>query len=155
LALSDTGASRLSWRPRHLATGADAIGLGHALSSANGAPGATLSLQVFLKTELEMEMHRTSFLLTIAALAGFATAVHADDGARPRGQMMLAKLEGKGYPGDACHAAYRGKEIQQGIYEFEDNELVCRAPGGEKIPCHVYDDLGPPAESLCVDGWKY
>jgi hypothetical protein len=103
-------------------------------------------------------MHRTFFLyslLTIAALAGFATAVHADDGAAPHRQKMLAKLDGKGFPGEACHANYRDKEIRQGTYDFENNELFCRAPGGDKIPCHVYDDLGPPVESLCVDGWLF
>jgi len=132
-----------------------------------------------------MEMHRTFFLyslLTIAALAGFATAVHADDGAAPRstmalphagpassrvadlarrphgqmiGQMIVAKLDGQGTPGTPCHATYRGKMIPLGIYQLDNAELVCMAPGGsDEIPCHVYDTIGPPIEPLCVDGWQ-
>jgi hypothetical protein len=126
---------------------------------------ASFSLQVFLcNTELEMEMHRTFFLLTIAALTGFATAVHADDGAASRSTMalrharpasvILAKLDGQGNLAAPCHATYRDKVIPQGFYQLDTNnaELVCRG-GGDQIPCHVNDMLGPPIESLCVDGW--
>jgi hypothetical protein len=126
-------------------------------------------------------MHRSLFLLTIAALTGFATAVHADDGAAPRstmalrhagpassrvadlarrphgqtiGRMIVAKLDGQGFIGTTCHATYRGKIIYQGIYDRDNAELVCRDPGGDEIPCHVYDTLGPPLEPLCQDGWQ-
>jgi hypothetical protein len=126
------------------------IGLG-----APRVPGTSFSLQVFLcNTELETSMHRSFFLLTIAALTGFATAVHAHDGAPHAGPMNLAKLDGQGNLAAPCHATYRDKVIPQGFYQLDTNnaELVCRG-GGDQIPCHVYDTLGPPIESLCVDGW--
>jgi hypothetical protein len=111
-------------------------------------------------------MHRSFFLLTIAALTGFATAVHADDGAAPRStvalrhagpaSVILAKLDGQGNLGTPCHATYHDKVIGQGIYQLDTNnaELICRAAAGDQIPCHVYDTLGPPIESLCQDGWQ-
>jgi len=123
-------------------------------------------------------MHRSFFALTIAALAGFATAVHAHDGAAPRsavafthagpsrghvadirgathGQMRLAQLVGKGEVGQPCHAYYHDNEIRRGTYAIDDDgqQLVCKI-GNDLIVCHPEDKDGPPNMPLCEDGYK-
>ena len=120
-------------------------------------------------------MHRTFLSLAVAALAGFAPAVHAHDGAAPRstivlshagqsrdhmadlhrpphGQMMLALLHGKGEIGKPCHARANDNEIYTGTYDREDGELICKGAGA-KIWCHPEDEAGPPSP-VCWDGEK-
>jgi hypothetical protein len=109
-------------------------------------------------------MHRTYLVLTIVALAGFATAAQAADGAAPRssvvlphaaqsrnhGPMMLAELVGKGEVGEPCHAYYGDKTIYRGTYDMDNGELVCKI-GGDEILCHPEDKNG---KTLCEDGYK-
>jgi hypothetical protein len=118
-------------------------------------------------------MHRTHLVLTIAALAGFATAAQAADGAAPRssvvlphvaqsrshvadalraphGQMMLAELVGKGEVGEPCHAYYGDRTIYRGTYDMDNGELVCKI-GGDEIFCHPEQKDG---KTLCEDGYK-
>jgi len=117
-------------------------------------------------------MHRTFFLLTVAALAGFATAVQAADGAAPRSTVvlphaapsrshvadvlraphgrMMAELVGKGEVGQPCHAYYHDNEIRRGTYDMDDGELVCKI-GNDKIYCHPEQKDGA---TLCEDGYK-
>ena len=119
-------------------------------------------------------MHRTFLSLAVAALAGLATAAHADGGAAarstialphagpsrghvadllrpPHGQMMLAELRGDGEVGKDCHArTSSGDEIYTGTYDLEDGELICKGPSA-KIWCHPEIKSGPPT---CWDGHK-
>jgi hypothetical protein len=134
------------------------------------------SIDVLL-TELETYMHRTFVVLTVTALAGFATAVHAHDGAAarstialplagqsrghvadllrpPQGQMMLAKLIGKGEVGQPCHATYRDREVPKGTYDDTVNsELACH-DAHEWIFCRAQDTSDDSNTPLCVDGYK-
>ena len=96
-------------------------------------------------------MHRTFLSLAVAALAGFATAVHADDGAaarstvvaphagpsqladllRPRqGEMKVATVHGDAEAGKPCHAkTSNGDEIENGTYVVERGEVICEGKG--------------------------
>jgi hypothetical protein len=126
-----------------------------------------------LLTELETYMHRTFLAVTIAAVAGFATAVHAHDGAAPRstvvlphagqprghvtdllrpphGQMIVAELRGEGKYGEPCHASNGSNFLNRGTYDYEDRELICK-DSSMKIWCHP-DDHSPI--TICWDGWK-
>ena len=118
-------------------------------------------------------MHRTFLVSTIAALAGFATAGHARDGAAPRStaslphaaparahaadplappRMKLAKLDGRGELYQPCHATYRDREVAKGHYDtVNGNDLACH-DSREWILCHP-DDTSADAP-LCVDGYK-
>jgi hypothetical protein len=125
-------------------------------------------------------MHRTFLALTIAALASFATAVHADDGATarstvallhaeqsrghlvvalvapdllrpPHGQVILAELNGKGVLGQACHADEGYNHIYIGKYAEIFGKLRCQSGTGESIDCRKDDKSWPP-KSTCTDG---
>lgn len=111
-------------------------------------------------------MHRTFLSLAVAALAGFATAVHADDGAAPRstvlphaaqsphGEIMVAELHGKGEVGKACHASYNTTQIYTGTYALDGGELVCQH-SGTKVYCHPEDRPSTYSQhSHCYDGNK-
>jgi hypothetical protein len=120
-------------------------------------------------------MHRTFLSLAVAALAGFATAVHADDGAVPRstvvsphagqsrghvadllrsphGEMIVAELHGKGEVGKPCHGSAGTLEIYTGTYKLDSGELICEG-ARSKIYCHPEDHSGPP-KATCWDGHK-
>jgi hypothetical protein len=112
-------------------------------------------------TELETYMHRTFLSLAVGALAGFATAVHADDSAAPRstvvlsphGQMIVAELHGKGEVGKPCHGSASSLEIYTGTYKLDNGELVCQGPTA-KVYCHPEDRAGGSGHTQCYDGNK-
>jgi hypothetical protein len=82
-------------------------------------------------------MHRIFLSLGVAALASFATAVHADDLLRPsHGQIIVAELHGKGEVGKACHATGGNLKINQGKYDYDNKELVCKGVMNAKVFCH-------------------
>ena len=112
-------------------------------------------------------MHRTFLALTIAALAGFATAAHANDGAparstvaphadQSRGRMILAEVIGKGVLGQPCHASQPNSNggsdtINYGKYVETFGHLRCQSPAGGSIDCHK-DDKSFPPKGTCIDG---
>ena len=101
-------------------------------------------------------MHRTFLALTLAALASFATAVHADDGAKAR-STIVADLQGKGVMGQPCHAVatnLRGGTdyVNIGNYAESFGKLVCRGAGGlSSINCRK-DEPDKPPKATCWDG---
>jgi len=113
-------------------------------------------------------MHRTFLALTIAALAGFAPAAHAHDGATARattasphaapsrGQVIVADLIGKGEEGTDCHADEANDQggtnhIYTGKYKIIFGNLSCQSPTGEAINCRKDEHRDPP-KSTCWDG---
>jgi hypothetical protein len=121
-------------------------------------------------------MHRTFLSLAVAALAGFATAVRADDGAAPRstvvlphaaqsrghaadllrpphGEMIVAELHGKGEVGKPCHGSGGSLEIYTGTYKLDNGELVCEG-ARSKVYCHPNDRPGGSGHTHCFDGHK-
>jgi hypothetical protein len=113
---------------------------------------------------METYMHRTLLALTVAALASFATAVHADVGATARstdllrpshGQVILADLVGKGVLGQPCNASAVNSQggtdhIYIGKYVEIFGNLSCQGPGGS-INCRKDDKSWPP-KNTCKDG---
>ena len=90
------------------------------------------------------------------ALAGFATAVHADDGAAPRwhGQIIVAELHGKGEIGKPCHATGGSVEIYTGTYKLDSGELICKGPSAQ-VNCHPEDRPSTySTHTHCYDGNK-
>ena len=105
-----------------------------------------------------MPMYRSFLALTIAALTGFATAVHADNGATarstaalphagqsggpladrlrpPHGEVRLAELRGQGELGKPCHAEEVSDQggsnhIYCGDYKDIFGHLSCSSPAG-------------------------
>lgn len=121
-------------------------------------------------------MCRTVLALTVAALASFATAVHADDGATsgstvalPRVSHLLvalgmpdlvrlphrlvtpADVRGKGTVGEDCHADEGYNHIYIGKYKEVFGKLKCCSATGECIDCRK-DDKSFPPKSSCIDG---
>ena len=102
-------------------------------------------------------MPRTFLALTIAALASFATAVHANDGvtARSYGDVKLVDLRGKGVLGQPCHASAVNRQggtdhIYIGKYTEIFGKLSCQGPGGS-INCKK-DEREDPPKNTCWDG---
>jgi hypothetical protein len=103
-----------------------------------------------------MYMHRAFLVLAVAALAGFATAVHANDGAasRPRGQIIVAELHGKGEIGKPCHGTYGSTDLYRGTYKLDNGELICEG-AGTKVYCHPEDrPSSSGTHTHCYDGYK-
>ena len=121
-------------------------------------------------------MHRTFLALTIAALASFATAVHADDSAaarsnaalphaaqsrshedvlHPHRQMRLANVFGNGEIDKPCHADRLNEQggtdhIYCGKYAQSSGDLGCQGVG-LWINCHK-DSREDPPKATCWDG---
>src|ERR1700722_11540541 len=126
-----------------------------------------------------MPMYRSFLALTIAALTGFATAVHADNGATarstaalphagqsggpladrlrpPHGEVRLAELTGKGELDKPCHAVEVNEQggsdhIYCGDYREISGHLSCRSPAGGSINCRK-DEKDDPPKATCWDG---
>jgi hypothetical protein len=99
-------------------------------------------------------MPRTSLALTIAALAGLATVVHAHDATTARSN-LLADLRGKGAVGQPCHATAVNSQggsdhIYIGSYAEIFGKLHCKGPGGS-INCRK-DERADPPKATCWDG---
>jgi hypothetical protein len=107
-------------------------------------------------------MYRSFLALTIAALTGFATAVHAAGGGGlprdrpPHGEVRLAELHGQGELDKPCHAEEVNDQggsdhIYCGDYREIFGHLSCRSPAGGSINCRK-DEKEDPPKATCWDG---